>query len=93
MFPTDKSESKSLYVSKVLEVIKNSGFNYQLTPMATIIETENISQALDLIKKSYEVLEPLSNRVYSVVKFDIRQTNENNRMQQKIESVKKHIDI
>lgn len=39
MFPTDKGESKSAYVSKVVKVVKESGFAYQLTPMATIVET------------------------------------------------------
>lgn len=91
MFPTDTTESKSKYVSKVLEVIKNSGFNYQLTPMATIIETETMNQALKIVEDSYKTLEPYSNRVYAVAKFDIRKSDEVNRMKQKVESVKKHI--
>jgi len=91
MFPTDKSESKSEYVSKVIEVIKNSGYVYQLTSMCTIIETEKMSEALDLIGRCYKVLEEAGcSRVYSTITFDIR-ANHENRMVEKIKSVEKHI--
>ncbi|MGM0642060.1 MAG: thiamine-binding protein, partial [Thermotogota bacterium] len=38
MFPTDVGESKSQYVSKVIDFIHNSGVKYKLTPMSTVIE-------------------------------------------------------
>ena len=73
MFPTDKSESKSEQVSQVIKVIKECGFPYKLTPMATIIETDEMSQALLIIQKCYDKLEELGcNRVYSTITFDIR---------------------
>lgn len=91
MFPTDKSESKSEYVSKVIEVIKESGHKYQLTSMCTIIETELMSDALILIGNCYKVLEEAGcTRVYSTITFDIRQ-NYSNRIVEKIKSVEKHI--
>ena len=31
MFPTDKGDSVSKYVSKVIDMIKNSGLDYKLT--------------------------------------------------------------
>ncbi len=37
IFPTDKGESVSKYVSKVINMIDKSGIRYQLTPMGTII--------------------------------------------------------
>ena len=40
MFPTDKSESKSKEVAEVIKIIRESGVSYQLTAMATIIETK-----------------------------------------------------
>lgn len=87
MFPTDVGESKSEYVSKVVEYVRNSGYSYQLTPMATIVETDNIDDALELVKKCYYILEQSGcNRIYSVLKFDIRK-NKQNRMKSKIESV------
>ncbi len=90
MFPTDVGESKSEYVSKILDMIDKSGVPYKLTPMSTVIETDTIDEALEIIKKSYEILEPHSNRVYSSLKFDIRK-NRKNRMKAKIASVSKHL--
>lgn len=91
MFPTDHGESKSEYVAQVIKVIRESGFNYQLTPMATIIETQKISEALEVVQKCYEKLDELGcNRVYSTLKFDIRK-NHTNRMKAKVESIEQKI--
>jgi len=72
MFPTDKGESVSPYVSKVIKMIRESGVTYQLTPMGTIIETETLSEALAIVQQSYDILETDCNRVYASLKFDIR---------------------
>jgi uncharacterized protein (TIGR00106 family) len=91
MFPTDKSESKSKEVSEVIKIIRDSGVNYQLTSMATIIETNTLGEALGLVEKCYSKLEELGcNRVYSTLKFDIRKGYEN-RLKTKIQSVENHI--
>ncbi len=86
MFPTDKGESVSPYVTRIIKMIDESGVPYKLTSMGTVFETETIDEALELIKRAYQQLEPDCNRVYSVVKFDIRK-GKSNRMVQKIESV------
>ena len=91
MFPTDVGESKSKYVAEVLKVIEESGYPYQLTPMATIIEAESVEELSALIPKMYSALEKMGvGRVYSVVKFDIR-PGRKNRLKQKVESVKKRL--
>lgn len=90
MFPTDKGESVSKYVSKVIEMIAHSGVSYKLTPMGTIIETNSVEGALEIVKKAYETLEPFSNRVYSSLKMDI-QKNKPNRMNSKVASIKEKI--
>lgn len=90
MFPTDKGESVSKHVSKIIDMIDKSGANYQLTPMGTIIETDTMDEALNIIKKSYKVLKPFSNRIYSSVKFDIRRFG-NNRMENKILSIENEL--
>ncbi len=86
IFPTDKGESVSKYVSKVIKMIDDSGINYQLTPMGTIIETQTLQEALRVIENSYKIIEPYSNRVYATVKFDIRK-NRTDAMTSKIESI------
>ena len=75
----------------MIKIIRESGINYQLTAMATIIETDTISEALALVEKCYSKLEELGcNRVFSTLKFDIRKGHDN-RLKTKIESVEKHI--
>lgn len=93
MFPTDKSgDSASESVSKVIEMIHKSGVSYKLTAMGTIIETETIEQALEIVNRSYKVLEPFSKRVYSSIKLDIRK-EKSDRLEQKIESIESKIGI
>lgn len=93
MFPIDKSEneSKSKEVSEIIKVIRESGVGYQLTSMATIIETDTLREALDLIEKCYNKLEEIGcKRVYSTLTFDIK-TQNSNRIKSKIKSVEEHI--
>ncbi|MEE4357493.1 MAG: MTH1187 family thiamine-binding protein [Desulfococcaceae bacterium] len=90
MFPTDREESVSQYVSRVLDMIKNSGVSYQLTAMGTIMETESLDEALDIIRKAHDILAKDANRIYSTVKFDIRKGKEK-RMEGKIRSVEEKI--
>ena len=90
MFPTDKGASVSEFVSKIILMIKNKGYNYKLTAMGTIVETETMKEALQVIQESYNALEPYSDRIYSSVKFDIRK-GKSNRLEHKIESIESKI--
>ncbi|MEO1928606.1 MAG: MTH1187 family thiamine-binding protein [Nautiliaceae bacterium] len=90
MFPTDKGESVSEYVSRIIKMFKESKINYQLTPMGTIFEVNTIEEATKIINNAYKQLEPDCNRVYTTIKMDIRK-NKSNRMKQKIESIEKKI--
>lgn len=86
MFPTDKGESFSEYVSRILKIIDQSGLSYQLTPMGTIVEGDDLGQVLDLVREAYSQLEPDCNRVYSSLKLDIRK-GKSGRLKKKIASV------
>ena len=91
MFPTDTKGSKSKEVSQILEIIKNSGLDYQLTSMNTIVEAKTLKELLDLLNLCYLKREELGcNSVYAVANFDIRTSGEN-RIQTKIKSVENHI--
>ena len=90
MFPTDKGESVSEYVSRIIKMFEKSEVNYQLTPMGTIFEVDTIEKATDIINKAYKELENDCNRVYTTIKMDIRK-NKSNRMEQKIKSVMQKI--
>jgi uncharacterized protein (TIGR00106 family) len=90
MFPTDKGESVSAYVSRIIKMIDESGIPYKLTPMGTVFETESMEEALEVLSKAYKQLEKDCNRVYAVAKFDIRK-GKSNRLVQKIQSVEKKL--
>lgn len=90
MFPTDKGTSVSKYVSKIIEMIKNTGVAYKLTPMATIVETETMPEALQIMEKAYAILEPHSDRVYCAATFDIKKSKPG-RIVQKVKSIEDKI--
>lgn len=90
MFPTDKGESVSQYVSRIIKMISESGVSYQLTPMGTIFETEEMSEALKIIANAEACLAPDCNRIYSSIKFDI-QKGKSNRMKSKLASIEQKI--
>ncbi|HKK81023.1 MAG TPA: MTH1187 family thiamine-binding protein [Prolixibacteraceae bacterium] len=90
MFPTDKGESVSEYVSLIIEEIKQSGFDYRLTPMGTVVETDTFVEATAVMSRCYDALTDDCNRVYCSAKFDIRK-NKGDRMNQKIQSIEDRI--
>jgi len=90
MFPTDKGDSVSKYVSRIIKMIDESGYSYQLTPMGTIVEFPSMKEALDLVHNAYEALEGDCSRIYSSLKFDIKEAPMG-RMQQKVESIENKI--
>lgn len=90
MFPTDVGESKSKYVSKLVDYIDSLGVNYKLTPMSTVIETQTMEEALHIVAQCAKILELQSNRIYSCIKIDYRKNCED-RMKGKIDSVEKKL--
>ncbi len=90
MFPTDKGESVSPYVSRIIKMIKETGLNYRLTPMGTVVEADSMPEILRVIEQAYDLLEPDCNRIYSSMKLDIRK-GKGNRLEGKIRSVEDRI--
>lgn len=90
MFPTDKGDSVSKYVSQLIDHIKKSGVSYKLNPMGTSIETDTMKQALSIVQECYDILEPLSDRVYCSINIDA-QKNKDNRIVSKIASIESKI--
>jgi len=72
MFPTEATQSKSIFVARVLDIVDRSGLEYQLTPMGTIIEAETVEEVLAVINKAYKELQTDCERVYSSIKIDYR---------------------
>ena len=85
MFPTDKGESVSKYVSQVIDTIDKSGITYQLTPMGTILEG-SWDEVMGVITECFKVLEPQSTRISTAVKVDYR-AGDKSRMKSKIDKI------
>jgi uncharacterized protein (TIGR00106 family) len=91
MFPTDQGESVSDQVSLIIAEIRQSALPYRLTPMGTIVETDQVGQALDLVERCYQVLDRAGcQRVYASLKLDIRKGRSNG-MQAKLDSIREKI--
>lgn len=90
IFPTEKTQSKSEFVARVLDIVDKSGLPYQLTPMGTIIEGNSVEEVLAIVNKAYEVLEVDCDRIYSSIKIDYRK-NKEDRLSQKISSVEEKL--
>jgi uncharacterized protein (TIGR00106 family) len=85
MFPTDKGESVSQYVSQIIDLIDKSGVTYRLTPMGTILEG-SWDEVFGVITSCFKLLEPHSNRISSSIKVDYRK-GEQSRITSKINKI------
>ncbi len=90
MFPTDKGISVSEFVSKIIKLVRESGYDYKLTAMGTIVETPDMESATNVLNQAQKILEPYSDRIYCNAKFDIKKAN-NGRLTQKIASIESKI--
>jgi len=83
----DDTELKE-YVTSAVQVVKDSGFTYQLTAMGTQIEADNLEQLYKVIAKAQEAVFIVgAERVYTVIKVDDRRDKENRTLEAKIKSV------
>jgi uncharacterized protein (TIGR00106 family) len=88
--PLGEGESVSKYVARAVKVIKESGLEWRLTPMGTIIEGENPASVLRVINEAVEALHDC-NRISVSIKMDYRK-DQSERMISKVESVMEKID-
>jgi uncharacterized protein (TIGR00106 family) len=90
MFPTDKGDSVSAYVARIIAMFDRRDLDYRLTPMGTIVETADIDEALKVVADAYRELDPDCGRVYATIKLDIRK-GKGGRISAKIESVERKL--
>lgn len=76
------------YVAKAVQIIEESGLNYQITAMGTQIEAEDLKKLYDACAKVQEsIFEMGIPRVYTVLKIDDRRDKENRTLKEKVKSV------
>ena len=87
MFPLDRGTSLSVDVAPLVALIRDSGVPYRLTAMGTIVETESLEQALDLVARCHARLrDDGCERIYAAVTIDSR-SGPAGRLTGKVESV------
>lgn len=81
------------YVTKAVEIIDESGLNYQLTAMGTQIETDDLKKLYEICGEVQEaIFEMGCGRVYSVLKIDDRRDKENRTLEAKIKTVENQMN-
>ncbi len=78
----------SKYVSRSLEIIDQSGLEYRLNPMGTVIEGP-WDEVMGVVKACWERMKEDCDRVSTVVKIDYRK-GKTGRLASKIKSVEKN---
>jgi uncharacterized protein (TIGR00106 family) len=90
MIPLDKGASFSDYVSRILTIVDQSGLDYRLNPMGTVVEGQ-WDDLLSLLTRCFRALEQDSDRISLQVKFDYRK-GPGGRIESKIRSVQSKTD-
>ena len=90
MYPIDKGESLSKYVSESLKIIAKSGVNYRLGPMGTVLEGE-WDEVMAVVTACFRELEKDCNRISTNIRIDYRK-GDKSRMKQKIDSLEKQLN-
>ena len=76
-------------VARCLEIVDESGLDYQLHAMGTLVEGE-LEAVLDVLKQCMEVVAADCNRVTCTAKFDLRRGH-SGRLQAKVASVERQL--
>ncbi|MBT3514293.1 MAG: MTH1187 family thiamine-binding protein [Nitrospina sp.] len=89
MSPMDKGESVSKYVSRSLNIISESGVDYRLNPMGTVLEGE-WDEVMSVVKKCYQLMSSDCKRITCSVKIDYRE-GQKGRLTSKMASVEQKL--
>ena len=71
MSPMGKGESVGKYVARSLAIVDQSGVDYRLNPMGTVLEGE-WDEVFGVVKRCYERMKQDCNRISCSIKVDYR---------------------
>ena len=89
IFPLDKGESVSPYVSRTVKIIRDSGLPYKFGPMGTSIEG-NWDEVMAVVRYCFEDLKQDCGRVYITMNVDYRK-GASGRIEDKVKSVEEKL--
>jgi uncharacterized protein (TIGR00106 family) len=87
--PLGIGESVSQYVAECVEIVDQSGLDYELHAMGTIVEGE-LNDVLDLMRRCIEQTATHSDRVTCAAKLDFRR-GQSDRLRSKVSSVEQKL--
>lgn len=90
IIPVGDGVSVSSHIAKAAKIIDESGCDYRINPMATVVEGE-MDEILDLIRKCHKAVMADVERVLITVVMDDRKDRKAPRLERKIESVEKKV--
>ncbi|MDH3657611.1 MAG: MTH1187 family thiamine-binding protein [Nitrosopumilus sp.] len=87
-----RTTSSSFYIAKAIESIQNiNRLRYKINSMGTVLESDEIDIIYEASKKMMETVHNLGiDRVEVVIKIDSRR-DKHVKMEEKIDSIKKHL--
>jgi len=71
MAPLAQGESVSTYVARCVEIVEQSGLDYRLHAMGTVVEGE-LEPLMEVLRKCFAALQADCDRISCSVKFDYR---------------------
>ncbi|MGA2034607.1 MAG: MTH1187 family thiamine-binding protein [Thermoguttaceae bacterium] len=89
IFPLDKGESVSPYVTRSLDIIDRSGLDYRSNAMGTVLEGE-FDQVLGVVRQCFQALAADCGRIECSIKIDYRRGHQS-RLDAKLASVEQKL--
>ncbi len=90
VIPIGKGIDLASHVAKVVKIIDESGLEYKLNAMGTVVEGDG-DRVFDLIMKCHNKMLEISERVYTTVKIDERKDKKVKMIEQKVQAVEKEL--
>ena len=91
VIPIDKGESLSQFVSQIIKIVEESGLEYRLNPMGTVVEGE-WDEVMGVVKACFDRMRDDCSRISLAVKVDYRKGRKG-RLDAKIKSVEDKLGI
>ena len=90
VIPIGEGIDLASYVASIVKVIDESGLDYKLNAMGTVVEGDS-DRVFDLIKKCHNKMLETAQRVYTTVKIDERKDKNTKMIEHKVQAVEKEI--
>lgn len=79
-------------IAKAIKIVQESGLEYQLTAMGTVVEGER-EKVLRVIEKAHRALLESNERVYTRIVLDELRQEEPGRIKTKVEKIERELGI